>query len=35
MEMINISSSTIQDVKQLLNEQKINSTNLRISSRIG
>lgn len=35
MAMVDISSATIGDVKQLLNEQKIKSTHLRISSRIG
>ncbi len=35
MEMLNISPSTIQDLKQVMNEQKIESTNLRITGNIG
>lgn len=35
MTIINISSSTMQDLKKLLNDQKISSTILRITSRIG
>lgn len=35
MEMLSVSSSTVQDLKQVLQEQKISSTNLRIIGSIG
>lgn len=35
MTILNISQATIDDLKQLLNEQKVNSASLRIASRIG
>lgn len=35
MDMLNISSSTVQDLKQVLQEQNLASTNLRIVGSIG
>lgn len=35
MEMLNVTPSTMQDLKQILQDQKIDSTNLRITAEVG